>query len=288
MRSLIATAVPSTERAPFAVAVCPIGFDRSADVQAAAQQLHDGLAALGIDVVLDDRGERPGAMFADWELIGVPQRVVVSDRALKDGKLDARALTRLLERYHQRHLAYYGYEMRNQPVEIVNLRLMVTVLRRPPPAEKRTFADGTVRKAIDELATENLLVRRQGKGTFVATHAEEKIQYRFLRLQPEDESARGMERRFLDCRRMRASAAIVTPTPARSTMNVPTVTGRRSTPLADAIFFAGFAATFFAGCFVCSGCFGVSASCVSVRFGALTASTTSSQRACNSAGVMFA
>jgi prolyl-tRNA synthetase len=74
--------------APFSVVVCPIGYDRSAEVQAAADHLHDELAALGIDVVLDDRGERPGAMFADWELIGVPQRVVLSDRGLKAGTVE--------------------------------------------------------------------------------------------------------------------------------------------------------------------------------------------------------
>ena len=74
--------------APFAVVLCPIGFDRNAEVRAAATQLHDDLAAAGIDVMLDDRGERPGAMFADWELIGVPHRVVISDRGLKDGKLE--------------------------------------------------------------------------------------------------------------------------------------------------------------------------------------------------------
>ena len=74
--------------APFAVALCPIGYDRSADVQAAADKLHDELAALGIDVLLDDRGERPGAMFADWELIGVPWRVVLSDRGLKAGTVE--------------------------------------------------------------------------------------------------------------------------------------------------------------------------------------------------------
>ena len=56
--------------------------------QAAADALHDELQAAGIDVLLDDRGERPGAMFADWELIGVPQRVVLSDRALKEGQLE--------------------------------------------------------------------------------------------------------------------------------------------------------------------------------------------------------
>jgi len=74
--------------APFTVVVCPIGYERSADVQAAADRLHDELAAGGIDVVLDDRGERPGAMFADWELIGVPVRVVVSDRGLKAGTVE--------------------------------------------------------------------------------------------------------------------------------------------------------------------------------------------------------
>ncbi len=74
--------------APFEVVVCPIGYDRSAEVKAAADKLHDELAAAGFDVVLDDRGERPGAMFADWELIGVPQRVVISDRGLKAGTLE--------------------------------------------------------------------------------------------------------------------------------------------------------------------------------------------------------
>jgi prolyl-tRNA synthetase len=74
--------------APFTVVLCPIGYDRSAEVKAAADRLHDELAALGVDVMLDDRGERPGAMFADWELIGVPHRVVLSDRGLKDGKVE--------------------------------------------------------------------------------------------------------------------------------------------------------------------------------------------------------
>ena len=74
--------------APFAVVICPIGYERSADVQTAADRLHEELMAQGIDVVLDDRGERPGAMFADWELIGVPQRVVISDRGLKAGTVE--------------------------------------------------------------------------------------------------------------------------------------------------------------------------------------------------------
>ena len=74
--------------APFTVAICPIGMDRSEAVKAAAQALHDELVAAGIDVLLDDRGERPGAMFADWELIGVPHRVVISDRGLKEGQVE--------------------------------------------------------------------------------------------------------------------------------------------------------------------------------------------------------
>jgi len=74
--------------APFTVAICPIGMDRSASVKDAAQALHDELQASGVDVILDDRGERPGAMFADWELIGVPHRVVISDRGLKEGQVE--------------------------------------------------------------------------------------------------------------------------------------------------------------------------------------------------------
>ena len=74
--------------APFTVVICPIGMDRSVDVKGAAEKLHDDLAAAGVDVMLDDRGERPGAMFADWELIGVPHRVVISDRGLKEGQLE--------------------------------------------------------------------------------------------------------------------------------------------------------------------------------------------------------
>jgi len=70
------------------VVICPIGADRSADVKAAADKLYDELKALGVDVLLDDRGERPGAMFADWELIGVPHRVVLGDRGLKEGQVE--------------------------------------------------------------------------------------------------------------------------------------------------------------------------------------------------------
>ncbi|WP_431288618.1 proline--tRNA ligase [Roseateles chitinivorans] len=74
--------------APFTVVVCPIGMDRNEDVKAAATKLHEELLDLGIDVLLDDRGERPGAMFADWELVGVPHRVVISDRGLKEGQVE--------------------------------------------------------------------------------------------------------------------------------------------------------------------------------------------------------
>jgi GntR family transcriptional regulator len=76
-------------------------------------------------------------------------------------------------------------------------------------AARFRVSQGTVRKAIDELATENLLVRRQGRGTFVATHAEERTRYRFLRLMPDDDAPPGgLQRRFLECRRMRAPAEI--------------------------------------------------------------------------------
>jgi prolyl-tRNA synthetase len=74
--------------APFTVVVCPIGMDRSADVKAAADNLYMQLLNDGVDVILDDRGERPGAMFADWELIGVPHRITIGDRSLKAGEVE--------------------------------------------------------------------------------------------------------------------------------------------------------------------------------------------------------
>ena len=76
-------------------------------------------------------------------------------------------------------------------------------------AARFKVSQGTVRKAIDEMATENMLVRRQGKGTFVATHAEQATQYRFLRLTADDGSAAPLQRRLLECRRMRAPAEVV-------------------------------------------------------------------------------
>lgn len=74
--------------APFEVVLCPMGYDRSEAVKSESDRLYDALQAAGVDVILDDRGERPGAMFADWELIGVPHRVVIGDRGLKEGKLE--------------------------------------------------------------------------------------------------------------------------------------------------------------------------------------------------------
>ena len=74
--------------APFTVVICPVGMDRSEAVRAAAESLYAELLAVGVDVILDDRGERPGAMFADWELIGVPHRVTIGERGLKDGQVE--------------------------------------------------------------------------------------------------------------------------------------------------------------------------------------------------------
>ena len=74
--------------APFEVVICPMGMAKSDAVREAATKLHDELAARGVDVILDDREVRAGVMFADWELIGVPHRVVVGDRGLKNGELE--------------------------------------------------------------------------------------------------------------------------------------------------------------------------------------------------------
>jgi prolyl-tRNA synthetase len=71
--------------APFELVICPVGYRKSQAVREAADKLYDELCAAGVDVILDDRDERPGAMFADWELIGVPHRVVFGDRGLKEG-----------------------------------------------------------------------------------------------------------------------------------------------------------------------------------------------------------
>ena len=79
--------------APFEVVICPMGYEKSEAVKVACDQLHDELLAAGIDVILDDRNERPGAMFADWELIGAPFRVVIGDRGLADSQVEFKGRT---------------------------------------------------------------------------------------------------------------------------------------------------------------------------------------------------
>jgi len=74
--------------APFEVVVCPVGWGKSEAVRETATRLYKELKQAGVDVILDDRDERPGVMFADWELIGVPVRVTVGDRGLKDGVIE--------------------------------------------------------------------------------------------------------------------------------------------------------------------------------------------------------
>jgi prolyl-tRNA synthetase len=74
--------------APFQLVLCPMGYERSEAVKTETDKLYAALQGAGVDVILDDRGLRPGAMFADWELIGVPHRVVIGERGLKDGKLE--------------------------------------------------------------------------------------------------------------------------------------------------------------------------------------------------------
>jgi prolyl-tRNA synthetase len=77
--------------APFAVAQAPIGYGRSEQVREVADRLHDALAAKGIEVLLDDRDQRPGVMFADLELIGIPHRLTIGERGLKDGNVEYQA-----------------------------------------------------------------------------------------------------------------------------------------------------------------------------------------------------
>jgi prolyl-tRNA synthetase len=79
--------------APFDLAIAPIGYGRSPAVREAAERMYEQLAAAGLNVLLDDRDERPGVMFADLELIGIPRRVVIGDRGLKAGELEYQART---------------------------------------------------------------------------------------------------------------------------------------------------------------------------------------------------
>lgn len=74
--------------APFQVAIAPIGIRKSEAVRNAAEQLYADLSAAGCEVLLDDRDERPGVMFADLELIGVPHRIVIGERSLKEGNVE--------------------------------------------------------------------------------------------------------------------------------------------------------------------------------------------------------
>ncbi|PLC50285.1 proline--tRNA ligase [Pollutimonas subterranea] len=77
--------------APFEVVICPMGLQKSETVRNASEWLYQELQAAGVDVILDDRDTRPGIMFADWELIGVPLRITIGDRGLKDNVLEIQA-----------------------------------------------------------------------------------------------------------------------------------------------------------------------------------------------------
>ncbi|OZI55624.1 proline--tRNA ligase [Bordetella genomosp. 5] len=77
--------------APFEVVICPVGWGKSETVRNKATELYESLKARGVDVILDDRDARPGVMFAEWELIGVPLRVTVGERGLNDGVIEVQA-----------------------------------------------------------------------------------------------------------------------------------------------------------------------------------------------------
>ena len=74
--------------APFALVICPIGMDKSELVRNTANQLYEDCKKAGFDVLLDDRGERPGVMFAESDLMGIPHRIVIGDRGLAEGKVE--------------------------------------------------------------------------------------------------------------------------------------------------------------------------------------------------------
>ena len=79
--------------APFAVSIVPMGYHKSDSIKIAADQLYALLRQAGIDTVLDDRNERPGVMFADMELIGIPHRIVIGERGLKEGNVEYKGRT---------------------------------------------------------------------------------------------------------------------------------------------------------------------------------------------------
>ncbi|HEX4871895.1 MAG TPA: proline--tRNA ligase [Nevskiaceae bacterium] len=97
--------------APFRLVICPIGLDKSEAVRSASEALYQGLLAAGVDVALDDRGLRPGAMFADVELIGIPHRVVIGDKGLAQNQ------------FEYKHRAASGNEMIPATLEAVRARL---------------------------------------------------------------------------------------------------------------------------------------------------------------------
>jgi prolyl-tRNA synthetase len=74
--------------APFQACLVPIGYHKNAQVRDAAERLHGEMLEAGIDVLMDDRDERPGVLFADMELIGIPHRIVLSERGLAAGNAE--------------------------------------------------------------------------------------------------------------------------------------------------------------------------------------------------------
>jgi prolyl-tRNA synthetase len=74
--------------APYQVCITPLAVAPESEAMKLAEKFHAELTAQGVDVILDDRDERPGVMFADWELIGVPHRIVIGERGLKEGKFE--------------------------------------------------------------------------------------------------------------------------------------------------------------------------------------------------------
>ncbi len=79
--------------APFEIVIVPVGFGKCVAVREEAKRIYDELSAAGMDVILDDRDERPGVMFADWELTGIPHRVVIGERGLKEGMAEYQSRT---------------------------------------------------------------------------------------------------------------------------------------------------------------------------------------------------
>jgi prolyl-tRNA synthetase len=77
--------------APFSVVICPIGMDKSEQVKNVAYQLYEDCKKMGMDVLLDDRGERPGIMFAESDLMGIPYRIVIGERGLAEGQVEYKA-----------------------------------------------------------------------------------------------------------------------------------------------------------------------------------------------------